>query len=239
DDETVAFLIDLSNPRGDLALKGFHIDDLIERGRLSLRMPPDWFWLHDNETLDRRGRLDRICLGEFVNDQVTVREAEQNSLGLSLLSRYIVTFDFPKGRLYLKKGSRFAEPQRSDLSGLTVMRLDGETRVQLVRPNSPADTSGLQDKDQILTVEGKSAGSLSLFELRTLLMTAGPRIRLDVTGPAGRRRVELQLPQTEVTALIPAASALSANDDEAANMHDFAKTALRPSGRKRRRHCKS
>lgn len=216
DDETIAFVPDLTNPRSDLTLKGFHVDELVEQGRLSLRAPPAWSWTLGSETLDRGGRLDRFRLSEFVHDQVTVRESSYNSIGLSLLSRYVVTFDFPNGRMYLDKGKRFAEPHRSDLSGMTVTRLDGETRIGSVRPDTPADACGLKSQDEILQVNGNRVSALSLHELRSRLMVEGARIRLDVTGPAGRRRVELQLPNKEAPALTPAAVAVSARDDETA-----------------------
>ena len=214
--ETTAFVVSSASSRGCISLNRFRTDNLIEKGRFESRAPPSWFWTGETDKLNRRGRLDRFSLGEFQHEQVTVREASENTIGLSLLSRYVVTFDFPHSRLYLKKGKRFAEPHRCDLSGLELIKVDGETRIEDVRPQTPADAVGLQAKDQILNVDGKNASSLSLFELRSLLMQEGARVKLVVTGSPGRRQVEMQLPAQAIPAPAEPVAAASAIDDEAA-----------------------
>lgn len=220
DDETIALALDLSNgsTRGDISLRGFHLDHQIEKGQFDLKSPPAWSWMLDSEKLDRRGWLDHLCLGEFRHNHVTVREGSHNTLGLGILSRYVVTFDFPNDRLYLKKGRRVADPSRMDLSGLQLVRVDGGIRIESVRPDSPAAAAGLQGRDNILQVNGKSTSSLSLFELRSLLMAEGSRIPLEVTGRAGRRQVEMLLTTPKAAVSAPAADAVS--PDEAAAVRD-------------------
>jgi hypothetical protein len=53
-------------------------------------------------------------------------------LGLSFLSRHIVTFDFPNGRVYFEKGKEYKKVDETDMSGLHLLRISNETFVYSV-----------------------------------------------------------------------------------------------------------
>jgi len=90
-------------------------------------------------------------------------------LGLSYLSRYKVTLDFPNNTLYLQKGKRFSEPDNPDFSGLNLWRIDKHITVHSVEDNSPAKISGIQKDDVILSINGTNINELDLFSIRRLL----------------------------------------------------------------------
>lgn len=62
-------------------------------------------------------RGEVIKLGEFSLHSPLFSGAEDhNSLGLGFWSRFVVTFDFPNRRVYLRKGAGYCRPERADVS---------------------------------------------------------------------------------------------------------------------------
>lgn len=192
DGDSVAFVVD-TGMLSDTSLRNYRIDDLLENGRLQLIGPPVLGTTVDGEVRHRIGRLDKFRIGNFRHEQINVSEGERNQIGLGLLSQYLVTFDFPNDGLYLKPGTRFARPEKSDRSGLTLRRIDGKLRIKGVADDSAAASAGLSAGDEVLQIDEKDASSLSIFAANSILATSGARVRLDVEGLAGRRRVEIRL----------------------------------------------
>lgn len=113
----------------------------------------------------RRVRLNELSVGEFRHVGLTFTEANLNLLGAGYLSRFVVTFDFPGGVMYLKPGADFLKPSRRELSGAQLWRPGGVTKVRLVLDGTPARRAGLQTDDVIEEVEGRPAASLRLSEI--------------------------------------------------------------------------
>jgi hypothetical protein len=192
DGETIAIMVDTGMNAG-LVLRSFRFDDLVESGRLEPIGPPALSATFEGNVNSREGRLDKFRLGDFTHERIMAGEGPQNRIGLGLLSRYVVTFDFPNDRLYLKPGKRFAKPDQFGWCGMPSGRIDGITRIKEVREGSAADKAGLKAGDEILRVDGKDAASLSMFEMGAILETGGRRVRLDVEGPDGRREVDIRV----------------------------------------------
>ena len=107
-------------------------------------------------------------------------QVNAGSLGSALLSRFVVTFDYPHNRIFLAPApdSRSAFVTRT--SGLTLREtLDPAGRKHLViaeiQPHSPADGAGLNAYDELLEVDGQPAARLGLDGARRLLSVAGGR----------------------------------------------------------------
>lgn len=140
-------------------------------------------------------RIKDIGLAEFGHHDLVFGEGARNLLGLGYLSRYIVTFDFPAGRMYLKPGLRFNEPSRYDLSGAHIWRPNGTTSVHSVDRYSAADRADLRAGDLIQEVDAVKAASLTPLQIRkvfckpgehTLRVTRGGqdvKIRLNLSEP--------------------------------------------------------
>jgi hypothetical protein len=55
-----------------------------------------------------------LALGDFKVNNPFVGESQSNMLGLSFLARFQVTMDFPRAKMYLKKGKPFDGPDQAN-----------------------------------------------------------------------------------------------------------------------------
>ena len=115
-------------------------------------------------------------------------------LGLELLSRYVVTFDFPHHAVYLKKGKQFNRPPRNDLSGLQLLRVKDQWVVHAVRKGSPAAKAGLEEKDVLLKLNKERVDRMTLRTIDERFSKDGDRVW--VTIQRGEDRFELPLDLT-------------------------------------------
>ncbi len=116
------------------------------------------------------GSLDEFVLGTNTHFGLDFSSSSTSKLiGLGILSRYVVTLDFPSRQLHLAKGHRFGVPERRDMSGLAIARRDGRTIVTHVAKGSPAKDAGIQNDDELLEVDKMDARSERMFVLRKSL----------------------------------------------------------------------
>jgi S1-C subfamily serine protease len=109
-----------------------------------------------------------------------VRTGDTDLLGLGFWSRHIVTFDFPNRVIYLRQGARFKEPDRYDLSGLHLLRINGATVVHSVDDGSPAANAGIRAKDVIVKINHQTTAKQRLFAIRRLLSVEGHEVAMTV-----------------------------------------------------------
>lgn len=104
-------------------------------------------------------------------------------IGSGILRRFVVTFDYRRGRMFLKPNERFAEPFDIDMSGIN-LRSEGANftthRVYRVKPDSPASEAGLRNGDIIKSIDGKDAAALQAAEIRKMLKQEGREFRFVV-----------------------------------------------------------
>jgi len=114
----------------------------------------------------RRGALAAgVALGDFRHCDVLFYEGESNLLGLEYLSRYVVTFDFPGKRMYLRPSARHNNPSHWDLSGANLSRKDGCTVVSFVLPGSAAERAGLAVGDLIEMIDSRRTSGRTLWDI--------------------------------------------------------------------------
>jgi len=124
----------------------------------------------------REARIGNLSIGSFEYQDLIFGEGNWWSyLGLSFLSRHIVTFDFPNSRMYLKKSKEFTKVDETDMSGLHLLRISNKTIVYSVDEDSPAHKAGIRAKDTILKVGNKDANTYDMWELRRVLMSGDGR----------------------------------------------------------------
>jgi len=70
-------------------------------------------------------------------------------LGLGILSQYAVTLDFPRRKMYLRRGLRFGAPDRRDLSGLHLLLVNRQVVIDSVDVDSEAERRGLKAADNV------------------------------------------------------------------------------------------
>jgi hypothetical protein len=120
--------------------------------------------------------VNSFGIGPFEHKELSFAEAKENLITTQYLKRYIVTFDFPHGKVYLKKGASYSDPERKDLSGLTLVRQGAKTVVRDVYRSSPAAKAGIQVNDVILKIGDKNAKKSRIMELRSLFCDEGRTI---------------------------------------------------------------
>jgi len=127
----------------------------------------------------RSGKLLHMSIDGFALKDLRADRDSKSSIGLRVLSRFLVTFDFPNGILHLKSGESLSEPDPPATSGLVLIQHQGKTLVKAVKPNSPAAKAGIQANDELLAIDGKSNSGLDLFDIGELLtIEVGKKARL-------------------------------------------------------------
>jgi hypothetical protein len=180
-DQPEAFLIDTGcggHSTGGLREKRFQ--QLSERKRIQ---PTGKKLVADarRKTWRDGGQLELFSLGPFHHRNLHFLSHPSRSLiGLAYLSRFTVTFDFPRDTVYFKENSRFDKLEDLDRSGLVIVSRKGKAIVAFVHKGSPAERSGLKGGDEIMQIDGLKANNASLFVLEKRLCANGKMVRIRV-----------------------------------------------------------
>ncbi|MEM6264175.1 MAG: aspartyl protease family protein [Bacteroidota bacterium] len=128
------------------------------------------------------GRVPQLELGNYTFEypvagfpdslsvcQIVSQRGLYATIGSEILSRFVMVLDYPHRKMYLKKNSSFRKPFEFNLSGIELeargARFD-QYFVSYVRPESPADETGILAGDQIIEISGidaKDVEDLSLL----------------------------------------------------------------------------
>lgn len=116
------------------------------------------------------------------------------TLGTAFLSRHLVVFDLAGGRMYLKPGKTFSQPDEVDMSGLHIVPVNKTAVVAAVDPDSPGGKAGVRTSDVVLRVNSLEAGTLDVNQLRGLLQAGnGKRITMLLRRGQQTRQVRFVL----------------------------------------------
>ncbi|MBF9253611.1 aspartyl protease family protein [Pontibacter sp. 172403-2] len=133
------------------------------------------------------GRYELQNLPASYPDEESIRAAlnianRNGNLGSDILKRFTVVFDYPHKRLLLLPNNKYKEPFHFNMSGFEVSTpLPGVNfyEVTNVVPNSPATAAGVQNGDELISINGKSCFDLNLNDvLDTLESKPGRKLRL-------------------------------------------------------------
>lgn len=130
-------------------------------------------------------RLDSIRIGPFAwREPVTGLTQHkfgssgsveiQGNLGTSVLDRFVCTFDYARGTLWLAPGKRFAERDHFTRSGLWFLRYQGVVYVAAVVKKSPGEDAGLKVRDIVKAVDGKPIDRWTPEALEALFESGEP-----------------------------------------------------------------
>jgi hypothetical protein len=123
-------------------------------------------------------------------------ESFPSNVGGGVLKRFAVTFDYDNSTMYLKpiKG-RVEDLDAFDRSGMWINAVQEGFKVIDVTKGGPAEAVGLHTGDIITAVDGKSAASLLLPNLREKLRDDAPGtvVTLTVREAQGTRTVSIML----------------------------------------------
>jgi hypothetical protein len=133
---------------------------------------------------ERLSRVTALTIGGMRLDAPTASFSDANSgatstapydgtIGGEILSRFKVTFDYPHQQMILEPNLHFSEPFLADSVGM-VLGLSGSEHsvieVVHVLENTPAQQSGIQQGDIVVTVNNESASALGIDGIRNLFL---------------------------------------------------------------------
>jgi hypothetical protein len=151
------------------------------------------------------GRATEVKIGPFSFTHPTVAFVTQTqggfadplapqNIGGDIWKRFTVTFDYPHSQVLLAPNASFGSAFVYDRSGLFLIDTGGAHVVLSARAGTPGAAAGLTKGDAILSVDGASAATMTLAQLRTTFMgPVGTVVRLRVKSAAGERNVDLTL----------------------------------------------
>jgi hypothetical protein len=147
--------------------------------------------------LDLGGTVIEAPVAEIVTDKGGAAEAARTAgnIGGDLLKRYTLTLDYSAQKLWLVPNANASQPDVFDRSGLWISRAaDGGIAVGDVTPQSAAAAAGLVSGEEILSVNGRSAQDIRVYDLREEFKgPVGTQFTLRVRGKQGERSVPLTL----------------------------------------------
>lgn len=192
--ENMSFLIgtgNLSFYAGSLEKPLF--DRLVSRGELDL-----FQGRRDNSGTSagivpiRVGECRGFSIGPFERDRLIFSDTMTDSkLGIGFLSRFCVTFDFPRSVMYLRPGRGFDRRDACWLGGFGLAHINGKILAVEIEPMGAAAVAGLEQWDELKTIDGAPIENMAFSELYHLLSAPG-RLKLQFRrGSEDRQTVML------------------------------------------------
>ena len=137
-------------------------------------------------------RIDEVDIGKyrlkkvitsFPNDydEATLKSLSvqrDGNLGVGILKRFTVIFDYPDNAIYLKPNTYFSDPFEHDMSGIEYYAAGEGFKhliISRVEPGSAADEVGLERDDEITSINFKPVGDMSLEEIDNILKSKSER----------------------------------------------------------------
>jgi hypothetical protein len=147
--------------------------------------------------LDIAGVTIDAPVTEIVTDKGGAAEAARTAgnIGGDILKRFTVTLDYAHEKLWLEPNALAKQREVFDRSGIWIGRAtDGAISIGDIVAGSAAAASGLSVGDEILSVNGKGAKDIALYDLREQFKGAvGTQFTLRIKGKLGERTVAMAL----------------------------------------------
>lgn len=135
----------------------------------------------------KKGRIGAIWVGPLVLyepivafpendliDELIGKNDRNGTLGAEILRRFYVTMDYPNKRLILRPNSDLKDDFNYNMSGLEVINPMPGLPIFLIsniQKNSPAYYAGIQENDQIISLNNTGHRSLSLNDINLLFQS--------------------------------------------------------------------
>lgn len=158
------------------------------------------------------GRVNSLNLGAFPLKNIIAAFPEQQetasltnsvkrtgNIGIAVLRRYHVMFDYSRLSMYIKPSANFNEPFEHDMAGIELIHTGNEYErlmVSRVEPNSAAEIAGIEIGDEILKINFKPANEMKESDINKLFKSGDEKsfvIDLIKTGSKRYQTVILRL----------------------------------------------
>jgi hypothetical protein len=112
------------------------------------------------------GRMKSMAIGPYSwkSPLVILSGAERGGLasedyagniGNEVFERFVCTFDYEHRKLYLEPGKHYGKTDKFSRAGVQLARFGDTVKAMQVLPGSAAAAAGIQDGDEIVTLDGK------------------------------------------------------------------------------------
>jgi hypothetical protein len=105
-------------------------------------------------------------------------EKRDGNLGIGLLKRFVVVFNYAGNAIYLKPGPNYNAPFEHDMSGLEYYATGDDFKhiiISRVEPGSAGDEIGLEKDDEIVSINFKQIADMSLEQIDDLFKSQNDR----------------------------------------------------------------
>ena len=186
-----SFLIDTGSD-AIIAISSEEFTRLLRKGRI-VSTRPQIASTAATQVFVRTGILDSLEVGSFEFKNVAVEEADNNLMGLQFLGKFDLEMDFPNQTVFFRPGRRIDQPDRRDRAGFRVYRLKGKTLIGHVDADSAASAFGIEQGDEMQSVDAVAAVDFSLAEIHEKLSEPGAKRTLVLRRGGISRNVILPL----------------------------------------------
>jgi C-terminal processing protease CtpA/Prc len=128
--------------------------------------------------------------------QRTFNVPRDGNIGIGILKRFNLIFDYTNNLLYLKSNEKFKLPFEHDMTGIEYF-MAGDNLAHLiigrVAPGSPADEIGLIKDDEITSINFKPVSKMSAEEIDLYFKTAERSLLLEIYHDKKYDRVIISL----------------------------------------------
>ncbi|HWZ03105.1 MAG TPA: aspartyl protease family protein [Mucilaginibacter sp.] len=135
-------------------------------------------------------RINEIQLGKYhvknpissfpIDDSLQSKRNEKRdgNLGVGMLKRFVIVFNYAGNAIYLRPDPEFSQPFEHDMSGLEYYACgDGFKRIVIsrVEPGSAGDQIGLEKDDEIVSINFKPIEKMTLEQVDDLFKSQNDR----------------------------------------------------------------
>ncbi|HEY0244154.1 MAG TPA: aspartyl protease family protein [Mucilaginibacter sp.] len=135
------------------------------------------------------GRVKAVDLGKYKLTNLIASYPEDNftksllvfrdgNMGVDLLKRFTLIFDYSGGALYLKSNTKYHDPFEHDMSGLEYYATGNDYRhiiIDRVEPGSAGEIAGLEKNYEITAINFKSVEYMTLEQIDALFKSRDNR----------------------------------------------------------------
>lgn len=152
------------------------------------------------------GRVNSLNLGAFPLKNIIAAFPEQletasltnsvkrtGNIGIAVLRRYHVMFDYSRLSIYIKPSANFNEPFEHDMAGIELIHTGNEYErlmVSRVEPNSAAEIAGIEIGDEILKINFKPAHEMKESDINKLFKSGDEKSFVIDLIKAGSKRYQ-------------------------------------------------
>ena len=123
-------------------------------------------------------KLKNVITSFPEKSQNTPQIQRDGNLGIGILKRFTLIFDYPDSAIYIKPGSNINEPFEHDMSGLEYYSAGDDYNhviISRVEPGSAGDEVGLEKDDEIMSINLKPVKDMSLEEIDRIFRSQDDR----------------------------------------------------------------